>query len=103
MVEQGAHHLQFGFDPNNTLYMSSPSGSTYSFINTKQFLATGNGEASQGWCPQIVDTNGDGKITKPWNKFGGPIDPKLDSEVRYNLYAIIPSPVDNSEIGRAHV
>ena len=20
-----------------------------------------------GWCEQTVDTNGDGKITKPWN------------------------------------
>ena len=27
-----------------------------------------DGQATQGWCPTVVDTNGDGKITKPWNE-----------------------------------
>lgn len=103
---------QFGFDPKNTLYVSSPSGSTYSFINTKQFLATGNGELSQGWCPQVVDTNGDGKITKPWNEPArrraedeegdaayDNFDPKKDTRVEIGGYGIIVNKLDGSVWG----
>ncbi len=35
-------------------------------------------QAAQGWCPQIIDTNGDGRITKPWNAADNSNpDPKL--------------------------
>ena len=108
----GTHHLMFGFDPNNTLYMSSPSGSTYSWINTKEFLRTGSGETSQGWCPQVVDTNGDGKITKPWNEPGrraaedeegdaryDNFDPKKDTRVEIGGYGIITNKLDGSVWG----
>jgi hypothetical protein len=74
-------------------------GPILGWVNSREYDRTHDEQAAQGWCPQIVDSNGDGKITKPWNKAGGPIDPKLDTEVRYNLYSIIPSPVDNSVWG----
>ena len=42
----------------------------------------GRAEA-EGWCPQVIDTNGDGKITRPWNAADNrKPDPKLDTEVR---------------------
>jgi hypothetical protein len=94
----GSHHLQFGFDANNTLYVSTPGGAAYGWINTKQFLSNGDGQAAQGWCPTVVDTNGDGRITKPWNeaKGGGDnpqypgFDPKRDTRVSVGAYGIVP-------------
>src|SRR5439155_14842704 len=109
-------------------------------------------QTAVGWCGQVVDTNGDGKITRPWNtttqqisgnellyagdtggpapaapaagaapaggapaggraaaggggggrggRGGGapaaPYDPKLDTMTRFNLYSVIPSPVDDT-------
>ena len=56
-----------------------------------------------GWCPAVLDTNGDGKITKPWNEpVGGgrsqeegggggrsaSFDPKLDTRVNVGSYGV---------------
>src|SRR4030095_9627458 len=100
-------------------------------------------QTAVNWCGQVLDTNGDGKITRPWNTTtqalsgnellyqgdtggggapapgggggpagaqgrgqgrgrGGPAapyDPNLDTIVRYNLYSVMPSPVDDSVWG----
>lgn len=93
------HHLQFDTDADQTLYFNELLGPMVGWLNVREYDRTGDEQASQGWCPQIVDTNGDGKITKPWNKPGEPVDPKRDTEVKHNLYSIIPSPVDNSAWG----
>jgi hypothetical protein len=92
------HHLQFDTDADQTLYFNELLGPIVGWLNTREYDRTGDEQASQGWCPQVVDTNGDGKITKPWNK-PGESDSKRDTEVRYNLYSIIPSPVDGSVWG----
>ena len=93
------HHLQFDTDPEQTVYFNELMGPVIGWIKTRQFDLSHDEQAAQGWCPQVVDTNGDGKITKPWNKFRGEFDPALDTEVRYNLYSVIPSPVDASVWG----
>lgn len=93
------HHLQFDTDADQTLYFNELLGPIVGWINTREFDRHGDEQAAQGWCPQIIDTNGDGKITKPWNPAGGPVDPTRDTEVRYNLYSVIPSPVDGSVWG----
>ena len=93
------HHLQFDNDPDQTVYFNELLGPIVGWVNTRQFDQTGDEQASQGWCPQIVDTNGDGRITRPWNAPDGPVDPRRDTEVRYNLYAVIPSPVDGAVWG----
>ncbi len=150
------HHLQFGNDTNETLYFNELSGPIFGWVNTKLYdetLAKTKDEikaeqTAVGWCGQVLDTNGDGKITRPWNTTtnrvsgnellyqgdtgggaapaagaragapaaaapaaaggrgagrGGapsaPFDPKLDTMVRYNLYSVIPSPVDDSVWG----
>jgi hypothetical protein len=93
------HHLQFDNDPDQTVYFNELLGPIVGWVNTRQFDETRDEQASQGWCPQIVDTNGDGRITRPWNAAGGEIDPGRDTEVRYNLYAVIPSPVDSAVWG----
>ena len=94
------HHLQFDNDPDNTLYFNELLGPMLGWINTTVFDETGDEQAAQGWCPQIVDSNLDGVITKPWNEANAENpDPALDTEVRYNLYAVIPSPVDSGVWG----
>jgi hypothetical protein len=93
------HHLQFDNDADQTLYFNELLGPIVGWLNTREYDLTGDEQATQGWCPQIVDTNGDGKITKPWNRPGEPQDARRDTEVRLNLYSVIPSPVDGSVWG----
>ena len=91
------HHLQFASDADRTLYFNELTGPIFGWLNTRQFDQTHDEQASQGWCPQIIDTNGDGKITRPWNAADNKNpDPKLDTEVRKSLYSIIPDPTDGN-------
>jgi hypothetical protein len=108
----GTHHLQFAEDADNTLVFSNPGGQEVGWINTKQYDQTHDAKASQGWCPTVLDTNGDGKVTKPWNQPQrgravtgdedsesarlGKFDPKLDTRIIVGPYGIIVNPVDNS-------
>ena len=125
------HHLQFDNDANETLYFNELTGPIFGWIDTKIFDQTKDEQKAVGWCGQVVDTNGDGKITAPpWNQItargesilysgdtggapapggraagggapapaGGP-NPKLDTMVSFSLYAVIPSPVDDSVWG----
>ena len=93
------HHLQFDNDADHTVYFNELLGPVVGWVNTRQFDETRDEQASQGWCPQILDTNGDGKITKPWNPWQGEFNRRRDSEVRYNLYSVIPSPIDSGVWG----
>ena len=69
------HHLQFDNDPDETVYFNELSGPIVGWVNTKVYdktLAETKDEikaerAAVGWCGQVLDTNGDGKITRPWN------------------------------------
>jgi len=89
------HHLQFGRDADRTLYFNEFSGPVVGWINTRLYDETHDEQRSQGWCPQIIDTNGDGRITKPWNAAGAAHpDPKLDTEVRKPLYTVAVDPND---------
>jgi hypothetical protein len=126
------HHLQFDNDSNETVYFNELSGPMVGWIDSKVYDETKDEQKAVGWCGQVVDTNGDGKITRPWNTLGrgaisllyagdtagdlggpaaaagrgrggaggaGALDPKLDTMVGFSLYAVIPSPVDNSVWG----
>ena len=111
----GTHHLQFAEDDDHTLYFSG-GGRVVGWINTKVYDETGDDEASQGWCPLVLDTNGDGKITKPWNEpisrdrsqdVGGgggqnvEIDPTRDTWINVGSYGIIANPLDDALWGSA--
>ena len=39
--------------------------------------AAHDAEAAQGWCPAVLDTNGDGRITE-WTEPNAPVDPAKD-------------------------
>jgi hypothetical protein len=100
------HHLQFDTDAAETLYLNELTGPIVGWVDTKVYDQTHDEQKAVGWCGQVLDTNGDGKITRPWNRQGGgrgraaapapPFDPKLDTLVNYNLYSIIANPVDHS-------
>jgi hypothetical protein len=91
------HHLQFGFDANETLWTSG-GGPVVGWLNSKMFEETGDAVKSQGWTPMILDYNGDGKrgeYTEP----NQPADPTKDRRINAGFYAVMPSPADGSVWG----
>ncbi len=128
------HHLQFDTNAERTVYFNELIGPIFGWVDTKTYDKTlaetkdplKAERAAVGWCAQVLDTNGDGKITKPWNiaprlpdnatyagdtagatSSGKPaataMDPTRDTQVAFYLYAIIPSPADHSVWGAAEV
>ncbi len=90
----GTHHLQFGYDANETLWTSG-GGQVLGWLNTKMFLQTGDAAKSQGWTAFVLDTNGNGR-RDDYVGANDPVDPAKDKRVASPLYAIMPSPVDGS-------
>ena len=118
------HHLQFDNDANETLYFNELTGPMVGWIDTKVYDETKDEQKAVGWCGQVLDTNGDGKITKPCNQVAGgrgadsavaasdapeAAGPDVDlrgpirSEARYagrlQPVRVIPSPVDTAVWG----
>ena len=98
----GTHHLQFAEDEQDTLYFSG-GGQVIGWIDTKLYDETGDEQISQGWCPTVLDTNGDGMITKPWNEpdrrgnFEN-MDTSLDTRVVVGSYGIVGDPTDDKAV-----
>jgi hypothetical protein len=109
-----SHHLAFASDAANTLYFSGDT-QVISWIDTAMYDKTGSIDQAQGWCPIVLDTNGDGKIDPDrtqWNdsavldtgtgsdgKVNGPVhkmDPKKDTRIGGFLYGMGVSPADGS-------
>jgi len=92
------HHLQFGYDANDTLWFSG-TGPVAAWLNTKMFDETGDAAKSQGWSPFVLDTNGNGKLDD-YVEPKEPADPAKDTRVELNglsgPYAVMPSPTDGS-------
>jgi len=93
----GTHHLQFGYDANETLWTSG-GGPVVGWLNTKMFDATGDAAKSQGWTAFILDTNGNGRRDE-YVEPDQPPDPAKDTRVNAGFYAVMPSPVDGSVWG----
>ena len=93
------HHLQFGFEDGERLYLSSVS-SVIGWLDVDVYEETGDAQAAQGWCPLIVDTNGDGRITE-WVGRAGDVDPALDKEMGGGWYGIVPDPTADSVVWAA--
>ncbi len=92
----GTHHLQFGFDKDNTLWTSG-GGERAGWLDTKVFDETGDAQKAQGWAPFVLDTPGTGKLTDEFTKPGQPMDPKKDMMIGGSgTYAVMPNPVDGS-------
>jgi hypothetical protein len=93
------HHLQF--DSKNRLWASSGvggngNGDVVGWLDVDKFDATGDEQASQGWTPLILDTNGNGKRDEGYAEPNQPLDPAKDRRVVAGFYGIAPSPLDGS-------
>ena len=93
----GTHHLQFGYDANDTLWTSG-GGPVVGWVNTKMFDETGDAAASQGWTAMILDTNGNGRRDE-YVEPDQPVNPAKDKRINAGFYAVMPSPVDGSVWG----
>ena len=95
------HHLQFGYDANDTLWTSG-GGPVVGWINSKMFEETGEAAKSQGWTALVLDTNGNGK-RDDYVEPDQPLDPARDKRIAGGFYAVMPSPVDGSVWGSVGV
>jgi hypothetical protein len=89
------HHPEFGFDSNETLWLSGGI-TVLGWVNTKVFDSTGgDSQKAQGWTPFVLDTNGNGK-RDAYVEPDQPVDPTKDKRVVVGFYAVMPNPVDGS-------
>src|SRR6267154_2341058 len=95
------HHLEFGYDKNDTLWTSAggPQANVVGWLNTKMFRETGDEKKSQGWTALIVDTNGKGKREGEYTEPNQPVDPNKQHRINAAFYGVSPSPADNSVWG----
>jgi hypothetical protein len=95
-------HLNFARDADRTLWTSAggPQSGVVGWLNTRQYLATGDDVKSQGWTPIIVDTNGNGK-RDAYVEANQPLDPAKDKRVMAAFYGVQPSPVDDTVWGQS--
>lgn len=97
------HHLQFGFDADDTLWFSGGTGGfardnaeAAGWLNTKKYIETGDAVAAQGWAPFVLDTNGNGKLDE-YVEPNQPVYPGKDKRItNLNPYAVMPHPQDGS-------
>jgi hypothetical protein len=91
-------HNFFGSGPDNPLFFGQAYADegTVGWISASVYDKTKDEEAAQGWCPEVLDTNGDGTITKGWTEPNEPIDPTRDHRVTFGCYAVAASPADGS-------
>jgi hypothetical protein len=91
-------HNQFAAAPDSPLYFGQAYGDegTVGWVSTATFDKTRDEQASQGWCPEVLDTNGDGKITRGWTEPDEPVDPTRDHRVKIGCYSVAASPLDGS-------
>jgi hypothetical protein len=82
------------FSKDNFIYYGTTGSVGWVDMNT--WDKTHDSEKSQGWCPAVVDTNGDGKITPGWTEPDQPVDPTKDHRVTFGCYAIAVNEKDGS-------
>ena len=95
-----ADHNQIGED--NFIYFGV--GSAVAWVDINTWDRTHDPEASQGWCPGIIDTNGNEKIDRGWTEPNEPVDPTKDHRINFGAYSITVNAKDGalwvSGIGR---
>ena len=86
-----ADHNQIGADQVMYFGMTNAIG----WLDLEAYERTKNAEASQGWCPAILDTNGDGRITE-YTLPTEPPDPRKDRQLAFGCYSLAVHPQDGS-------
>ena len=92
------HHMYF--DANGIMWFSGGVSPVHEvgWLDPNKFDATGDAQASQGWTPVIVDTNGNG-VRDAWNEPGAPPHPARDTRFVAGFYAVSVSPSDGAVWG----
>ena len=91
----GTHHPQFGYDADNTLWVSG-SGPVAGWVNTRVWDETGDAARAQGWFPFVLDTSGNGRVDA-WTEPGKPAEAGKDTRIAGSgPYAVMPHPTDGS-------
>jgi hypothetical protein len=88
-----ADHNHFSADASNTVYYGM--NNVLGWINTTEYDKSKSGEAAQGWCPAVLDTNGDGKITE-YTEMNQPADPQKDRRISFGCYSVSVNQHDGS-------
>jgi hypothetical protein len=87
-----ADHNQISED--NHIYFGI--GSAIAWVDISTWDKTHDAEASQGWCPGVIDMNGNGKIDPGWTEPNDPIDSTKDHRIAFGAYSITINPKDGS-------
>ncbi len=96
----GTHHPQFGYDADNTLWLSG-TGPVAGWVNTKVFDETGDAEKALGWFPFVLDTNGNGKL----DEFAEPDKPEdgQGHALQSRLRALCGDAASDRRLGLVHL
>jgi len=89
-----SHHPQFGYDKDNTLWLSG-GGPVLGWVNTRIWDETGDVRKAQGWTPIVLDTNGNGQ-RDAYTEIGKPAEEGKDRRIMASFYAVMPHPTDGS-------
>jgi hypothetical protein len=81
------------FSEDNYIYYGT--NNSVGWVNMDTWDKTHDPEQSQGWCPAVVDVNGDGTIGPGWTEPNQPLDPMKDRRVEFGCYAISYSEKDH--------
>ncbi len=89
------HHLQL--DKAGMMWFSSGNANdpVVGWFDTKKWDQTHDEQASQGWAPFIIDTNGNGKVDA-FVEPNQPVDPTKDKRVLQGFYGASPNPADGT-------
>ena len=92
----GTHHPQFGYDADNTLWLSG-TGEVAGWVNTRIWDQTHDATKAQGWSPFVLDTNGNGK-RDDYVEPDQADNPTKDRRITGGdgPYAVMPHPTDGS-------
>lgn len=87
--------MAFAEDHDDTLWISGHDNEVIGWLNMKLFDETKDASKAQGWCPYILDTNGNGK-PDAYVGPNDPIDPKEDKRIVGGGYGIAVNPLDGT-------
>ena len=81
-------------DKDGNIYFGQPEA--VGWVNIPDWNKNHNAEAAQGWCPAVIDTTGDGKISKPWSQPSEAVTNKEDHRIGFGCYSVSVNEKDGS-------
>ena len=87
-----ADHNMLGGDDKLYFGMNGAVG----WVDLRTWDKTHDAEASQGWCPAVLDTSGDGRISQGWTEPGEQVVAGRDHRINFGCYSLAVNPKDGS-------